>query len=253
MSPTKKSAKKKPAQANKKAAAKQKAAAKKKAAAVATSRKKVAAVKKKAAAAKKKTAAIKKKAAAIKKKEAAKKTAAAAKKKAEIDAARKKVVEAKKAAALEAKKKAEAEKRAKAAETARKKEEQAQLAAQKKLDKARAKVPPPTGPQHPTRGYKYECFGCGLKFYDMNRPEPTCPTCNEDQRDRPVNARTPTPAARKARAVRPMAPLLDEDETELRPGTGEEGDEGPAADERTPDPAGAIFDDVGTATETDET
>ncbi|MDG2335339.1 MAG: FYDLN acid domain-containing protein [Myxococcota bacterium] len=246
MSPTKKSAKKKTIPAKKAAAAKKKAAA------VAASRKKAAAVKKKAAVVKKKAAAAKKKAAAIKKKTAAKKKAAAAKKKAEVDAARKKAAEAKKAAALEAKKKAEEEKRAKAAEAARKKEEQAQIAAQKKLDKARAKVPPPTGPQHPTRGFKYECFGCGLKFYDMNRPEPTCPTCHEDQRDRPLNAPTPTPAARKAPAVRPMAPLLDEDETELETGTTEEGDEGPAADERAPDPAGAIFDDLGTATETEE-
>jgi hypothetical protein len=35
-------------------------------------------------------------------------------------------------------------------------------------------------------GSRYVCFTCGTKFYDMNRPVPTCPECSADQRDAPV-------------------------------------------------------------------
>lgn len=32
-------------------------------------------------------------------------------------------------------------------------------------------------------GKRYTCFKCGVKFYDLNRPEPICPACGVDQRD----------------------------------------------------------------------
>lgn len=35
-------------------------------------------------------------------------------------------------------------------------------------------------------GTRYTCFQCGTKFYDLNRPEPTCPDCGADQREAPV-------------------------------------------------------------------
>lgn len=35
-------------------------------------------------------------------------------------------------------------------------------------------------------GTRYQCYVCGTKFYDMNRPLPTCPDCNADQREAPV-------------------------------------------------------------------
>ena len=110
--------------------------------------------------------------------------------------------------------------------------------------------PPPPGPKHPTRGYKYACFQCGQKFYDMNRPEPTCPSCEADQRDRPLNAPTPAPTPRKAPAVRPMAPLLDEEEenTPADPEVDAEAE----PETLTPDPGAAIFDDPGQAVEPDE-
>ncbi|HIG01505.1 MAG TPA: hypothetical protein EYQ66_09415 [Myxococcales bacterium] len=175
---------------------------------------------------------------------AKKKVAAeAAKKKAAAEAAKKK------AAALAAKEKAEAERLARAAVAEKKKRDQARAAADKKLRRARAKVPPPAGPMHPTRGYKYTCFACGLKFYDMNRPEPTCPTCEEDQRDRPLNVTPPAPTPRKAAAVRPMAPLLDEDEIAPADDNAAAGDEAQGVAQ---DPATAIFDDPGQASETDE-
>ena len=34
-------------------------------------------------------------------------------------------------------------------------------------------------------GKRYQCFQCGLKFYDLNRPEPMCPKCGADQRENP--------------------------------------------------------------------
>jgi hypothetical protein len=35
----------------------------------------------------------------------------------------------------------------------------------------------------PDLGTKYECYSCGAKFYDMGRPEPTCPKCGANQKD----------------------------------------------------------------------
>lgn len=35
-------------------------------------------------------------------------------------------------------------------------------------------------------GTRYTCFKCGCKFYDLNRPVPTCPDCSADQREAPA-------------------------------------------------------------------
>lgn len=35
-------------------------------------------------------------------------------------------------------------------------------------------------------GTRYVCFSCGTKFYDLNKPTPTCPECGKDQREAPV-------------------------------------------------------------------
>lgn len=35
-------------------------------------------------------------------------------------------------------------------------------------------------------GNRYACFQCGTKFYDLNRPQPTCPECGADQSLAPV-------------------------------------------------------------------
>ena len=34
-------------------------------------------------------------------------------------------------------------------------------------------------------GKRYQCFDCGQKFYDLNRPDPLCPKCGADQRNDP--------------------------------------------------------------------
>jgi len=74
-------------------------------------------------------------------------------------------------------------------------------------------------------GTKFECFQCGAKFYDLNRPEALCPKCGEDQAKAPKEAKTrrvivpaeeeieteiaPSPKNRRSRTV------LDEDEQEV--------------------------------------
>lgn len=34
-------------------------------------------------------------------------------------------------------------------------------------------------------GTRYTCYECGAKFYDMNKPEALCPSCNADQANDP--------------------------------------------------------------------
>ena len=34
-------------------------------------------------------------------------------------------------------------------------------------------------------GTRYACFKCSTKFYDLTKPEPTCPECGADQREAP--------------------------------------------------------------------
>ncbi len=47
-------------------------------------------------------------------------------------------------------------------------------------------VPLRSGPGPVSKlGTKYHCFACQAKFYDLNRPEPICPRCGADPRDKP--------------------------------------------------------------------
>jgi len=60
-------------------------------------------------------------------------------------------------------------------------------------------------------GTKHHCFSCGARFYDLNKPEPICPKCGEDQRKKPKqsdSAPTPPPAPKKSRPLQ----LLDDDD-----------------------------------------
>lgn len=62
-------------------------------------------------------------------------------------------------------------------------------------------------------GTKWNCFQCGVKFYDLNKPEPLCPKCGADQRLRPkVAANAPAQPAAPRRPPRPIAPLLDDED-----------------------------------------
>ncbi|MFP6578211.1 MAG: FYDLN acid domain-containing protein, partial [Myxococcota bacterium] len=73
---------------------------------------------------------------------------------------------------------------------------------------------------HPRFGNKFECFGCGARFYDLGREEPICPKCEVDQREKPSDSAPPSaspPKGRRKAAARPMAPLLDDDEEVAAP------------------------------------
>jgi len=86
--------------------------------------------------------------------------------------------------------------------------------------KARPKKPIlPMGPRHPKLGFKWICFACGAKFYDLGKEEPVCPKCETNQQDRPRDdPKSTTSDAPKAKVVRPMAQLLDDEEPAPAPG-----------------------------------
>ena len=65
----------------------------------------------------------------------------------------------------------------------------------------------------PGLGLKWSCYHCGAKFYDLNRPEPTCPKCGTDQRTRPKQSslEPPSPAPKRS-PMAPMTRFLEEEE-----------------------------------------
>lgn len=70
-------------------------------------------------------------------------------------------------------------------------------------------------------GKRYQCFQCGLKFYDLNRPEPLCPKCGADQRENPnpdpreaILARFKGKGAAGAKGFRPDESFEDEEESD---------------------------------------
>jgi rubrerythrin len=65
-------------------------------------------------------------------------------------------------------------------------------------------------------GNKWACYGCGAKFYDLNQPEPLCPRCGADQREKPKDAPTPPPPRSTKREPRSLAPYLDDDDAATR-------------------------------------
>ena len=69
-------------------------------------------------------------------------------------------------------------------------------------------------------GKKYICFKCSTKFYDLNKPDPTCPKCGVDQRTNPnpdpqeilmTNYRRPAAPAESSRPSRRAAVGEDEE------------------------------------------
>lgn len=40
-------------------------------------------------------------------------------------------------------------------------------------------------------GKKWNCFSCGAKFYDLGKPDPSCPKCGANQKNAPAKARAP--------------------------------------------------------------
>jgi hypothetical protein len=75
----------------------------------------------------------------------------------------------------------------------------------------------------PDLGKKFDCYSCGTKFYNLNKPEAICPKCGANQKE----ARTedaPTPAPRPARRAAILEQIPDEQPNEF-------GEEGPAAED----------------------
>lgn len=71
-------------------------------------------------------------------------------------------------------------------------------------------------------GKRYTCFKCGCKFYDLNKPEPTCPKCGADQAEDPAPDPRVAVMAKYKAGARPTPPKkkidayesdLDDDET----------------------------------------
>lgn len=54
-------------------------------------------------------------------------------------------------------------------------------------------------------GTKHTCYGCGTKFYDLNKPEAICPKCGANQKDAPEVEPMPI----EAPAIRPR-PVVEE-------------------------------------------
>jgi hypothetical protein len=47
-------------------------------------------------------------------------------------------------------------------------------------------------------GKKWVCYSCGVRFYDLKKPEPICPRCEADQRESPVFEKPKRSRAKKA-------------------------------------------------------
>jgi uncharacterized protein (TIGR02300 family) len=63
-------------------------------------------------------------------------------------------------------------------------------------------------------GTKYTCFKCGMKFYDLKKPEPLCPKCGADQRQSPA-LKAPSERRKREPAPRPADPVEKELDEEL--------------------------------------
>jgi hypothetical protein len=77
---------------------------------------------------------------------------------------------------------------------------------------AAAKPVTARGEAKPGLGYKWVCFSCNAKFYDLGKPEPVCPRCGADQRQRPASDAPSSPPPPRRPAQPPMARYLDEED-----------------------------------------
>ena len=65
-------------------------------------------------------------------------------------------------------------------------------------------------------GTRYACFQCGTKFYDLNRPVPSCPECGADQTEAPLrDIKSLLGKGRGKRKAPEPTPDEDEDEDDM--------------------------------------
>lgn len=79
-------------------------------------------------------------------------------------------------------------------------------------------------------GSRHVCWKCGAKFYDLNKPSPTCPKCGADPREDPALKAPPPKVARQA-APAPKRAQAQEYEPGERPEEAEEEEEAEESDE----------------------
>lgn len=63
-------------------------------------------------------------------------------------------------------------------------------------------------------GQKWVCYSCQAKFYDLQKPDPTCPKCGADQRQSPAfekpkrtRGKKAAPAPAPKKVVKPPPPI----------------------------------------------
>lgn len=69
-------------------------------------------------------------------------------------------------------------------------------------------------------GNRHICSSCGIKYYDLHRPVPTCPKCHanplegksyQPPKQSPLIVKKPTPKKRPSRTAAPDDIITDED------------------------------------------
>jgi hypothetical protein len=80
-------------------------------------------------------------------------------------------------------------------------------------------------------GTKYECTGCGTKFYDMGRADAICPKCGLNPLTEEVEEIVEDEPAEEPAAAEEEAPSDDDDEDDVELDEDEDGDEIEAEDE----------------------
>lgn len=95
-------------------------------------------------------------------------------------------------------------------------------------------LPPETEPMYDKEklGNRYTCFQCGTKFYDLNRPVPTCPECSADQRDAPVRDIRALLSNRNRSSMPSLDPsFADDDDDDSGLGDDDDDDDDPGDDD----------------------
>ena len=65
-------------------------------------------------------------------------------------------------------------------------------------------------------GKRYKCYKCGIKFYDLGKPQPLCPSCGANQLDEVIKA------ARKRRGKHRSTFVAKTEPLNIAPGENED-------------------------------
>jgi hypothetical protein len=94
----------------------------------------------------------------------------------------------------------------------------------------------------PDLGTKHECTECGAKFYDLNKPEPTCPKCGTVQPPDAESSLGTSKSAKKRQKAELIAESdLDDDEDGGEVFAGDLDDEDPDEDDELDEEALEAF------------